>query len=161
MKVSGQNGCPIWNRQDVLSVAYYWQQFRMRLKWASRLASNSGNKERAIHDHLWLHEWLSQDHTEALWRGTWATACSRAGHCEAFLYQQLPTTTWYSHISDKWRNKKDVELLELIQRGHEDAQRAGASLLLRQAEGAGLVQCEEEKAPERSHCGFPALKGSL
>jgi len=54
-----------------------------------------------------------------------------------------------------------VELLELIQRGHEDAQRAGASLLLRQAEGAGLVQCEEEKAPERSHCGFPALKGSL
>lgn len=87
MKVSGQSGSPIWNRQELLSVAYYWQQFCMHLKWAPRLASNSGNREHTIHNYLWLHEWLSQDHTETLWQKTWTTACTGVGQHEVFTGQ--------------------------------------------------------------------------
>jgi len=39
-----------------------------------------------------------------------------------------------------------VAVGERPEEGHEDNQRAGASPLQRQAEGAGLVQPEEEKA---------------
>ena len=35
------------------------------------------------------------------------------------------------------------------------------SLLQRQAEGAGLVQSGEEKAPRTLHRGIPVLEGSL
>ena len=45
--------------------------------------------------------------------------------------------------------------------GHEDDQRAGAPLLQRQAEGAGLVKSGEEKAVGRTHCDLPVLKRSL
>lgn len=44
---------------------------------------------------------------------------------------------------------------------HRDAQRAGASLLWRKAEGAGLVQPGKWKAPRRPHCDFPVLLRSL
>ena len=40
---------------------------------------------------------------------------------------------------------RDAELLEQVQGGHEDAQRAGAPLLRRQAEGAGGVQPGEKR----------------
>jgi len=45
--------------------------------------------------------------------------------------------------------------------GHEDDQRAGAPLLQRQAEGAGLVKSGEEKAAGRTHCDLPVLKRSI
>ena len=37
--------------------------------------------------------------------------------------------------------------------------RAGAPLLCRQAEGAGVVRSGEEKAPGRPHSGLPVPKG--
>ena len=43
--------------------------------------------------------------------------------------------------------------------GHEDDQRAGASLLRRKVEGARFVQPGEEKALGKPHCGLPDLKG--
>jgi len=45
--------------------------------------------------------------------------------------------------------------------GHEDDQRAGASPLRRQAEGAGLVHPGEEKAVSRPHWSLPVLKRGL
>lgn len=45
--------------------------------------------------------------------------------------------------------------------GHEDAQRAEATLLWRQAERAGGVQLEEEKGLRRPHCSLPILQGGL
>jgi len=45
--------------------------------------------------------------------------------------------------------------------GHENAERAGAPLLWRQAEGAELIQCGEEKAPAKPYCRLPVLKRSL
>jgi len=45
--------------------------------------------------------------------------------------------------------------------GRKDGQRAGAPLLQRQAEGAGLVQPGEEKAVRRPHCSLPVLKKGL
>jgi len=45
--------------------------------------------------------------------------------------------------------------------GHKDYQRAGAPLLSRKAEGAGLVQLGEEKAAVRPHCGLPLCEESL
>jgi len=45
--------------------------------------------------------------------------------------------------------------------GHEDAQKAGASLLRRQAERVGVVQTGEEKASGRPHCSLPVLKQEL
>jgi len=44
---------------------------------------------------------------------------------------------------------------------HEDGQRAGTPLLLRQAEGTALVQSGQEKAVGRSHYGLPVFKGRL
>jgi len=43
---------------------------------------------------------------------------------------------------------------------HKDDQRAGAPLLYRQAERAG-VQPGEEKDPERPYCGLPVSKEGL
>ena len=40
-------------------------------------------------------------------------------------------------------------------KGHEDDQSAEASLLQRKAEGAGLVQPGEGKAPGKPHCSLP------
>ena len=40
-------------------------------------------------------------------------------------------------------------------------EKAGAPLLRREADGAGLAQPGEEKAPERPHCVQPVLKGRL
>jgi len=40
-------------------------------------------------------------------------------------------------------------------------QSAGAALLLRQAEGTGLVQSAEKKAARRPHLGLPIFKESL
>ena len=45
--------------------------------------------------------------------------------------------------------------------GHEDAQRAGAPLLQREAEGAGPFQPVEEKAARRSQCSLPVFKKGL
>ena len=45
--------------------------------------------------------------------------------------------------------------------GHKDAQIAGAPLLERKAEGAGLVLLGEEKALGRCQCSLPVLEGSL
>jgi len=42
--------------------------------------------------------------------------------------------------------KKDEELLQSPMEGYEDDEGTGASLLQEEAEGAGLVQPEEEKA---------------
>jgi len=47
------------------------------------------------------------------------------------------------------------------QESHEYDQRAGAPLLCRQAEGAGLVQSGEEKGAERHLYGLPISKGRL
>jgi len=44
--------------------------------------------------------------------------------------------------------------------GHRDDEKAGASSLLSQAEGAGLVQLGE-KDSGRVHCDLSVLKGSL
>ena len=45
--------------------------------------------------------------------------------------------------------------------GHENDQRAGATLLWRKAERVGLVQPWEEKVAGRSYCGLSVLKGGL
>lgn len=45
--------------------------------------------------------------------------------------------------------------------GHKNYQRAGAPLLLRQAEGLGVIQPEDENALRRPHFGFSVLKGDL
>lgn len=45
--------------------------------------------------------------------------------------------------------------------GREDDQKAEAPLLQRQAETAGVVQPEKEKASGRPPCSFPVLYGDL
>ena len=45
--------------------------------------------------------------------------------------------------------------------GHEDDQRAGASLLRRQDEGDGFYRPGEEKALGSPHCSLPVLEGYL
>jgi len=57
--------------------------------------------------------------------------------------------------------KKDRELLERVHPSSKYDQRAGALLLQRQAEGAGLVQLGEEKAVRRPHCSLPVFKRGL
>ena len=60
------------------------------------------------------------------------------------------------------RHRKNAEQLEQVQRcAMKGAQRAGAPLLGREVEGAGLVQPGEEKAARRPHCGLPVPEGSL
>ena len=44
--------------------------------------------------------------------------------------------------------------------GYKDFQRLGAPLLQGQAEGAGLAQLGEEKAPWRSYSSLPMPKGA-
>lgn len=53
-------------------------------------------------------------------------------------------------------DKEDVELLE--QRGQKDAQRDGAPLPWKLAEGAGT---REKKAPGMPHCSLLVLEGNL
>ena len=48
-----------------------------------------------------------------------------------------------------------------LEDSHEDDQRAGAPLLGRKDEGAGLVQPAEEKAPGRLHWHLSVFKGNL
>ena len=43
------------------------------------------------------------------------------------------------------------------QEGHEDDQRAGVPLLQRKVQGTGLIQPQEDVAPERLQCGIPGL----
>mgnify|MGYP001856936152 CR=1 FL=1 len=50
---------------------------------------------------------------------------------------------------------QDIELLDQVQK------RVTKVIKGPLVEGAGLVQPGKEKAPERPHCGLPALKGSL
>lgn len=52
--------------------------------------------------------------------------------------------------------QRDVGLLE--EGGHRDAQRTGALLPWRQAEGTGGVQYAEGKLPAGPHCGLPLLE---
>ena len=59
------------------------------------------------------------------------------------------------------QHKKEWSCWNGSRGGHKDDQRAGAALLLRKAEAAGLVQPGEERALEIPHCGLPLLKGSL
>ena len=60
------------------------------------------------------------------------------------------------------QQKKDMEAVGAgPEKDHEDAQRAGASLLSRKVEGVGGLQPGEEKALERPHWGFLVLKRSL
>lgn len=56
------------------------------------------------------------------------------------------------------QHKKGVDLLERVKKGHRDAQRSGTPLLWRQAEGVGIVQHGEEKAPQRLHGCYQNLK---
>ena len=49
---------------------------------------------------------------------------------------------------------------EGAEEGHKGNPKAGAPLLLRQAEGIELVKLEE-KAAGKSHYGLPTFKGSL
>jgi len=44
--------------------------------------------------------------------------------------------------------------------GHEDDQRAGASLLQRHAERLGVVQPGEQKAPGKPYCSLPVPEGA-
>lgn len=48
-----------------------------------------------------------------------------------------------------------------LEEGHRNAQRVGALLLLRKAEGAGLVYLGEDKALGRPHRILPVLAGSF
>ena len=54
---------------------------------------------------------------------------------------------------------RDVEICP--EKGNKDDQRAGTTLLWRQAEGAEHVQLDKEKTLERLHCGLPVPKESL
>jgi len=59
------------------------------------------------------------------------------------------------------QHKKDVELLEHVQRRATEMIRDEAPLLQRKAEGGGLVQLGEEKGLKGPHCSLPVLKGSF
>lgn len=48
-----------------------------------------------------------------------------------------------------------------LEKGNKDDQRAGTTLLQRQAERAGIVPPGEEKAPETHQCGILVAKGGL
>jgi len=48
-----------------------------------------------------------------------------------------------------------------LEEGHKDDQRAGAPILWRQAEGAGLIQSREKKAAGWPHYSLPVFKGRL
>ena len=52
-----------------------------------------------------------------------------------------------------------MDLLEQVQKSHEDDQGAGAPPLRGQAERIGVVQPGEEKAPGRPYSGLPVVKG--
>ena len=54
--------------------------------------------------------------------------------------------------------KKDIEALECVQRRAKSCQGSGAQVLLRVAEGAGIVQSGEKEAQGRP-CGSLQLRG--
>ena len=82
----------------------------------------------------------------------------KGGGCSPLLYfMTCSTAFWLGNP----RIRKKKSCWSGSGGSHEDDQRVGAPIPWRKAEEIGLVQLQEEKAPERPHCNLPILKQSL